>query len=61
MSDTGIRTNVASEMRSSVAMAHKILAQLTQLPTPPLLSLYQVSFSSLHCFLKIFQKFAESN
>jgi hypothetical protein len=48
------------QMRSNVAKAHKVKAHLISLPpTPPHLSSYQVSFSSLHFFLKIYQNFSD--
>jgi hypothetical protein len=40
------------QMRSSDERANKVLAHLSLLPTPPHPSFYQVSFSSLRCFLK---------
>jgi hypothetical protein len=46
-------------MRSSVVKAHKVLVHLSLLPTPPHLSSYQVSFGSLHCFLKMDRNFSD--
>jgi hypothetical protein len=39
--------------RNSVTREHNVLARLSLLPAPPHLSSYQVSFSYLHCFLKM--------